>query len=85
VSALPVVGSNAVCPETNMNPLALMACEYGPMAFGPFSVKITSLTTPPQGKGWKLEMRKEENNSAAPAHPFVFAGRPIFSFRFSLF
>jgi hypothetical protein len=27
--------------------LALMACEYGPMAFGPFSVKITSLTNPP--------------------------------------
>jgi hypothetical protein len=32
-----------------MNPLALIACEYGPMALGPFSVAMTSLTVPPLG------------------------------------
>src|ERR1700735_613192 len=43
---LPVVGSNAVWPETKTKPLALIACEYGPIALGPFSVEMISLTTP---------------------------------------
>src|SRR2546423_1100575 len=29
-----VAGSRAICPEQKMKPLALMACEYGPMACG---------------------------------------------------
>src|SRR5205807_6628780 len=39
----PVFGSSATCPETYKNPFARMACEYGPMGFGPRSVRITSL------------------------------------------
>src|SRR5258708_28874529 len=39
----PVFGSSATCPETYRNPFVLMACEYGPMGFGPLSVRITSL------------------------------------------
>src|SRR5271154_2151144 len=83
VSALPVVGSNAVWPETNTNPLALMACEYGPIALGPLSVKITSLTAPPQGRTWKLENRK--TNPATPVQSLAGIGRPIFHFLFSIF
>src|SRR5262249_33170011 len=41
-STLPVAGSIATCPETNTNPLALMACEYGPMALGASLVAMTS-------------------------------------------
>src|SRR5580658_6871126 len=90
VSALPVFGSNAVWPETNMNPLALMACEYGPMALGPFSVKITSLTTPPQGRSCKLEIRKSKSengneNPRARNHSPAFDCCPIFHFQFSMF
>src|SRR5277367_2290417 len=83
VSALPVVGSNAVWPETNTNPLALMACEYGPIALGPLSVKITSLTAPPQGRTWKLENRT--TNPATPVQSLAGIGRPIFHFLFSIF
>src|SRR5438445_9152233 len=39
----PVFGSSATCPETYRNPFVRMACEYGPMGFGPRSVRITSL------------------------------------------
>jgi hypothetical protein len=64
-----------------MNPLALMACEYGPMALGPFSVKITSLTTPPQGRRSKLEIRKEKmENESSRANSFERARRPISHF-----
>src|SRR5580658_1014455 len=45
---LPVEGSNAVWPEININPFALIACEYGPIALGPFSVEMTSRILPPQ-------------------------------------
>src|SRR6516225_8882959 len=39
---LPVAGSNATWPEMKTNPLALMACEYGPMAFGAWGVETGS-------------------------------------------
>jgi hypothetical protein len=29
-----VAGSIATCPETKTNPLARIACEYGPIAWG---------------------------------------------------
>ena len=35
----PVAGSSAIWPETNTKPLDLTAWEYGPMGFGPRSVK----------------------------------------------
>src|SRR5215469_11448591 len=37
-----VAGSMATCPETKTNPLALMACEYGPMACGAYLVEMIS-------------------------------------------
>src|SRR5271165_934377 len=46
-----VAGSSATCPETNTNPLALMACEYGPIALGPSLVAITSRMRPPGLRG----------------------------------
>src|SRR5260221_14309362 len=39
---LPVVGSIGTCPEIKTNPLALIACEYGPMAPGALRVETTS-------------------------------------------
>src|SRR5579864_2830609 len=39
---LPVAGSSATCPEINRNPLALMACEYGPIGVGALGDKTTS-------------------------------------------
>src|SRR5580658_3116837 len=49
-----------------MKPLALTACEYGPMALGPFSVAIISLIESPvwwrlrsvRGKPWECFFRK---------------------------
>src|SRR5580700_5794275 len=43
-----VAGSIATCPETKTNPLARIACEYGPIACGPSLVEITSRIHPPQ-------------------------------------
>src|ERR1700684_1262223 len=87
VSALPVVGSNAVWPDTNMNPLALMACEYGAMALGPFSVKINSLPShrllKAEDRNWKFEKRKWKNESSRAKSP-ARARRPP-HFLFSLF
>src|SRR5580693_5625499 len=37
-----VAGSIAICPEVKMNPLALMAWEYGPMACGASLVEMIS-------------------------------------------
>src|SRR2546430_409349 len=36
-------GRRATCTETYRNPFVRMACEYGPMGFGPRSVRMTSL------------------------------------------
>ena len=33
-------------PDTKINPFALIACEYGPIAAGALAVEITSLSTP---------------------------------------
>src|SRR5438445_6842227 len=41
-----VRGSRAIWPETNTNPFARTACEYGPIALGPKSVAIASFTLP---------------------------------------
>src|SRR5437660_2434511 len=38
-------GSIATCPDTKMNPFTRIACEYGPIACGPF-VAITSRIVP---------------------------------------
>jgi hypothetical protein len=34
------------CPEIKTNPLALIACEYGPIALGALGVETTSLVKP---------------------------------------
>jgi hypothetical protein len=39
----PVVGLTGTCPEINNRFPDLIAWEYGPIALGAFSVKITSL------------------------------------------
>jgi hypothetical protein len=39
----PVVGLTGTCPEINNKFPDLMAWEYGPIALGAFSVKITFL------------------------------------------
>jgi hypothetical protein len=31
-----------ICPEIKRNPLALIACEYGPIALGALGVETTS-------------------------------------------
>src|SRR5271156_968500 len=49
-SISPDLGSSAIWPETNRNPLARTACEYGPMGFGPRSVNTRSLMV---GLLWK--------------------------------
>src|SRR5262245_38936183 len=40
----PVRGSIGICPETNTNPLALIAWEYGPIAAGALSVCTLTFT-----------------------------------------
>src|SRR5437588_2416981 len=42
----PVSGSMGICPEIKRNPLALMACEYGPIALGALGVETTSRVKP---------------------------------------
>jgi hypothetical protein len=37
----------AICPDVKMNPFALIACEYGPIAWGASFVDITSFIMPP--------------------------------------
>ena len=59
-----VDGSRAICPETNRRPFARMACEYGPMAFGPRSVAITSFTLSLPEK-WKRSRPKRGERSRA--------------------
>ena len=36
-----VAGSSGICPLVKMKSPSEMACEYGPIAFGAFSVEIT--------------------------------------------
>src|SRR5260370_15485530 len=43
---LPVAGSKATWPEMKTKPLALMACEYGPMALGALGVETASRVKP---------------------------------------
>src|SRR5579863_7002720 len=59
----PVAGSNATCPDKNTNPPALIACEYGPIAFGPFSVAITCFTFPPVGFGRWMIFQKTDHGA----------------------
>jgi hypothetical protein len=40
-----VLGFIGPCPETNMNPPAFVASEYGAIGGGAFSVRIISFTT----------------------------------------
>src|SRR5258708_9413271 len=53
----PVFGSSATCPETYKNPFVRMACEYGPMGFGPRSVRITSLMAWSPCSNWLWPMK----------------------------
>src|SRR5438270_11319085 len=48
-----VAGSIATWPETNMNPFALTACEYGPIACGPSFVEMACFIPPPECQ-WQI-------------------------------
>ena len=43
VTSSPVEGFNGIWPDVNNKSPTFCACEYGPIALGAFSVKITSL------------------------------------------
>jgi hypothetical protein len=62
-----------------MRPLALVACEYGPMALGPISVAMISFTMPPVVQ--KLEIGKSKTANPAGTErqndvPYFWATSP---------
>src|SRR5579872_6535081 len=62
-----VDGSIATCPETKTNPLARIACEYGPIACGASFVEITSRIHPPTialGINRRMQMISNARNHA---------------------
>src|ERR1700733_7574936 len=61
-----VVGSVGICPETNTNPLALIACEYGPIACGASFVEITSRMKPPQFSSLRIHAELRASDYGAP-------------------
>src|SRR5712691_8824755 len=82
----PVLGSSATCPERYKNPLARMACEYGPMGFGPRSVRTVSFIvwSPLKYRRYsRLRLRTVCENP--PEHPAASSTRAQIRRRFGAF
>src|SRR5260370_6129040 len=66
----PVFGSSATCPETYKNPFDRMACEYGPIGFGPRSLRTVSFIIYSPLKDWaQLRQRYPTASEHQPGHP----------------
>src|SRR5208282_3049346 len=74
-----VAGSIAICPEVKINPLALMACEYGPMACGASLVEMISRIGSsqfPVASSQRTEPQRAQSNTEDRPSVVILSGAP---------